>query len=261
MFEAVMGTQGFVPPAERAPGRARLGRLACAAAMLVFVLAVLVVMGTFALRVVAIWSSRWASGSEVVRRVDLGPTSEPIGKVSTAVLLSSPSDEKPAGDKSSDERSSGEAKPEWLGKHHEFNGKEYETAVKSGLYVTIPECQRALEAAENQAVREYLDSYLGEGAAKLVDLDARYIHRNLHKRQYTETVEASIGTMQQMHALLMIDDQARNDFHDRWRQAVVTRRLWIVGGGAAAVLAAIASAFGYLASSSPRVAEREAVPQ
>jgi hypothetical protein len=169
---------------------------------------------------------------------------------------SAPSGEKPPGEKPPVEA----AGPDWLKKHGQFNGKEYEIAVKSGLYVTIPECQHALEAAEQQAVHEYLDSYLGEGAADLVNLDARYVRDNLQKKQYTEQVDASIGVMQQMHALLVFDDQARSDFQDRWRQALVTQRLWYVGGAAAAVLAAVASAFGYLVTSS-RVVQREAVPQ
>ena len=42
----------------------------------------------------------------------------------------------------------------------------------------------------------------------------------------------------------------------RWREALVTRRLWYVAGGATAVLAAIAAAFGYLVTGTG-VTERE----
>ncbi len=245
-----MGAQGVVPSFGRVFSLIRRGMIAMAATLGVLV-AVVAITGLLMLRVIAMnYSSETVAHIEVpeVPKVTVtdAPPALPVPNVDSA-----PSGEKPLV----------EAGPEWLAKHHgQLNGKEYEIAVKSGLYVTIPECQRALEAAEKQAVRDYLDSYLGEGAADLVSLDARYVHDKLQKQQYTEKIDVSIGTMQQMHALLVFNDEARNDFQDRWRQALVTRRLWYVGGGAAAVLAAVASTFGYLVTGA-RVAEREAVPR
>ena len=145
-----------------------------------------------------------------------------------------------------------EPRPPWVGKPGRLTKGKYEVAVKSGLYVTVAECQRALEAAERAAVADYVESYRGEGAAKLIALGDEYIRSHLEREQFLETVHASIGTMQQLHAQLVIDDDARRDFRDRWRAALVHRRLWLLGGGSTLVLTVLAAAFGYLVASGRR---------
>lgn len=142
-----------------------------------------------------------------------------------------------------------EPKPDWLGKPAHMVDGNYTVAVKSGPYVTVAECRPALEAAERQAVADYVESYLHEGAGHLVLADDAYIREHLQRQQYLQTVRASIGTMQQLHALLVFDDAARRDLQDRWRAALVEHRLWYLAGGGALVLSLIGSAFGYLVSS------------
>ena len=57
---------------------------------------------------------------------------------------------------------------------------------------------------------------------------------------YAETVEKSVGDMQQLHALLEFGDNARAQIREAWRQAAIPRRLRWAACGFAAVLATIA---------------------
>jgi hypothetical protein len=139
-----------------------------------------------------------------------------------------------------------EPKPEWLEKRGRYPGVGYRVAVKSGPYVTEGECRRSLEVAVRGAVAEYLDSYLGEGTSALLTIQPQYVRDEIQRDEFHETVQASIGTMQQIHSLLVFDDGVRQHLQEAWREALISRRLWLVGGGAGAVLTLLAAAFGYL---------------
>ena len=70
---------------------------------------------------------------------------------------------------------------------------------------------------------------------------------DLVKQEFGEVVQSeSVGPMQQIHALLEFDDEARADFHSRWRDAVVTNRLWYAGSATALVLAMLGTFYSYL---------------
>jgi hypothetical protein len=139
-------------------------------------------------------------------------------------------------------------KPEWVDRAPGMRDQAYQVAVKSGLWTTQAECQRAIEGAIRKSLDEYLTNYFGdERAARLVDVDPAYLHQHLIKQPlYAETVDASVGTMQQLHALLEFDDELRAEMHRLWRQAFVSHRLRYAGAGFALVLGALAAVCGYL---------------
>lgn len=122
----------------------------------------------------------------------------------------------------------------------------YYVAVSSGRYVDVPECQRALDVAMKVTADQYIEDYLGEGAAALVNIQRDYLKQHSKRDQYEEVVQTSVGPMHQIHAQLRFDDSARNEFHQRWQAAVVTERLWYLGLGGAVVLALLSTFYGYL---------------
>src|SRR5207244_6511180 len=125
-------------------------------------------------------------------------------------------------------------RPVWVETPGRLEGAVYRTSVKSGLYVDVPECQRALDLAIRKEANHYVDDYLGAGAAGTIDLPLGYLRKHLVKQEFGEVVQSeSVGPMQQIHALLEFDDEARADFHGRWRDAVVTNRLWYAGSATA----------------------------
>lgn len=137
--------------------------------------------------------------------------------------------------------------PDWANKPPKLVNSVYRVSIQSGLYTDVPECQRALETQIKNQVDEYIDRWMGPGTAALVAIDRDYLNKHIKKQEFSEVVNTStVGPMHQIHALLEFDDAARAEFHERWRHAVVTERVWIVGFGSAVVLALLSTAFGYL---------------
>ena len=130
--------------------------------------------------------------------------------------------------------------------HGTLDGSVYRVAINSGPHVDVPECQRALDEGMKRIVDRYIEDFLGDGAANLVDVPRAYLKEKLKRQEYGEVVESSVGPMRQLHALVEIDDDARKVFHERWRQAIVTQRLWYVGSAAAVILALLSTFYGYL---------------
>ncbi len=141
-----------------------------------------------------------------------------------------------------------DVRPPWVDQPPGNEGPTYNMPVKSGLWTTEAECQQALQGTIAKAVDEYLASYLGDDrAAQWIDIDPAYLRQRLIRQSmYAETVDASVGKMQQLHALLEFDDQLRAEFQRLWRQACVSHRLRYAGGGFALILTALAALFGYL---------------
>ena len=141
-----------------------------------------------------------------------------------------------------------EERPPWVDSKSGLTGSVYSLTVNTGPYVTVPECQRVLDEEIQEKANQYINDYLGdEHAAELVSIPLEYLKRNVKKSEYVEIIDSkSVGSMYQLHALLEFDDKARSDFQRLWRNAVVRDRLWYTGGGAALVLALLATFYGYL---------------
>jgi hypothetical protein len=137
-------------------------------------------------------------------------------------------------------------RPAWVDAQAELVDSVYAMAVSSGLFVSVPECQRELDHEIKLAADHYIDDYLGEHASSQVDIPLAYLKAHVKKAEYGERVPSSVGSMHQIHARLEFDDNARADFHRLWHNAVVTDRLWVVGSGAALVLALLGTFYGFL---------------
>jgi hypothetical protein len=139
-------------------------------------------------------------------------------------------------------------RPDWVDRAPGIQDQTYCVTVKSGLWTTDGECQTAIQGAIVKSLDEYLTSYFGDDrAARLVDFDPAYLRQHLVKQPlYAETVDASVGSMRQLHALLEFDDDMRAELHRLWRQAFVSNRLRDAAAGFALVLAALGTLFAYL---------------
>jgi hypothetical protein len=159
----------------------------------------------------------------------------------------SPAETKPAepSDQPAPKRSGG--RPEWVDAPAKLSNSVYTISISSGLFVSVPECQREINAHMKKAVDHYVDEYRGDQASKLVSLPLAYLNEHVKKAEYSEVVTSdSVGPMHQIHALLEIDDRTRADIDRLWHNAVVTDRLWYTGSGAALVLALLGTFYGYL---------------
>ncbi len=139
-------------------------------------------------------------------------------------------------------------RPAWVDAPARLANSTYSIAVKSGLYASLPECQRAIDVEIKREADHYINEYLGDpGAAQRVDIPIDYLKTNVKKAEFGESVTSeSVGTMYQIHALMEFDDNARADFHQRRHDSLVTERLWVAGSGAAVVLALLGTLYGYL---------------
>ena len=137
--------------------------------------------------------------------------------------------------------------PKWANEPGKLVNGVYRVSIQSGLYADVPECQPALDDQIKTTLDDYIDRWMGEGTAKLVAIDREYVNEHVKKSEYSEVVNSeSVGPMHQIHALLEIDDADRAEFHERWRRAVVTERVWMAGFAGAVVLALLSTVFGYL---------------
>jgi hypothetical protein len=142
---------------------------------------------------------------------------------------------------------SAEPAPEWVGMKPHLVKSDYQLPISSGLFVSIPECQRELDQEMKRAADHYIDTFLGENASRVVDIPISYLKKHIKKQEYAQVIHSdSVGPMNQIHALLSFDDDARADFRRRWREAIVTNRLWYAGSGAGLVLALLGTLYGYL---------------
>ncbi len=178
-------------------------------------------------------------------------TPAPEVKVAAKPTEPKPAQTKPGEDKpgviEQPSATSSDGRPAWVETPGKLVGEVYSVSVKSGLYVDVPECQRALEEAIEQEANKYIEDYIGPGASQLVNVSPAWLRTHVKKKEFAEVrTSDSVGPMHQLHALLEFDDDARAEFQNRWRQSVITSRLWFVGSAATLVLALLATFYGYL---------------
>ncbi|MBI3840033.1 MAG: hypothetical protein HY288_19090 [Planctomycetia bacterium] len=171
------------------------------------------------------------------------PAAAPAAAVSKPAVEVSPPATSPG---SASNRSAAE-RPAWVDAPGKLIDSVYRVSINSGPFVTVPECQRSLDVRMKHTADQYIDDYLGEGASAVVDIPLVYLRNHVYKAAFNEVIQSeSVGAMQQIHALLEFDDDARADFHRRWHSAIVGRRLWHVAASTGLILALLATLYGYL---------------
>ena len=181
------------------------------------------------------------------------PASAPPAPTATVFVLPLATDSSKPKESKSDESIGRPApkpsagRPQWVNAPARLSNSVYTISISSGLFVSVPECQREINAQMKLALDHYIDEYRGDQASKLVGLPLSYLNEHVKKAEYSEVVNSdSVGPMHQIHALLEIDDRTRADIDRLWHNAVVTDRLWYTGAGAALVLALLGTFYGYL---------------
>jgi hypothetical protein len=138
-------------------------------------------------------------------------------------------------------------RPAWIDAPPKLVNAVYSMSIKSGLFVDVPECQRALDLELKRESDRYIDDYLGGHASSIVNIPLEYLKEHVKKAEFSELIESeSVGPMQQIYARLEFDDSARADFHRLQHDALVSDRLWYAGSAAGLVLALLATFYGYL---------------
>lgn len=113
----------------------------------------------------------------------------------------------------------------------------YYMVVRVGPYTSLGECEAQLPAALHQAVGKYAREQLKLGsAARRARLPLGVILDEIVKDTWDEREEYSVGPMIQRHVLLEFDQGANALIRARWRESVVTGRLWTAGTGVAALV-------------------------
>jgi hypothetical protein len=140
--------------------------------------------------------------------------------------------------------------PDWINRppHPEQRDGQrvYVAAATSGRYSTPAECERAVIPAINEIVARYAADYLLDSPDTELALDAAYIHNELVKDEYLESVEATVGPMYQLHALLVFDSRVRNELDNRARLAKVDGRLKYAAAGTALTLLLLGGVYSLL---------------
>jgi len=83
-------------------------------------------------------------------------------------------------------------RPAWVGAPAQRTGDGYRTSVTVGPYMTRQECERALPAALQTAVAEYVDVFIGPRAARRVRLSPQYVTDHVVRESWEETVTVTL---------------------------------------------------------------------
>jgi hypothetical protein len=135
-----------------------------------------------------------------------------------------------------DEPSVTTERPDWVDKPSSLAHEGiYVLPIKSGLYATESECRRALDDAMAVALRDYVDTLVGQpGAGDQLGIGPGYLNRSALIKQpfFLETIESpSVGKMQQLHARLEFDKTTQVMFQDVWHRYLATKNVrWAVAG-------------------------------
>ncbi|KKL75266.1 hypothetical protein LCGC14_2056540, partial [marine sediment metagenome] len=76
-----------------------------------------------------------------------------------------------------------EPRPDWVDALPGLTGGIYSTSVRSGRFATLPECQRELDRQIKSEADHYINEYLGEQAATLVDIPLSYLKDRVKKAE------------------------------------------------------------------------------
>ena len=136
--------------------------------------------------------------------------------------------------------------PAWADAPAQRVGDSYQIVFVVGPYTTRLECDQAMPAQLNRSVADYAELYLDDERARRATLPASFLRDHVIKDQWEEIFESSVGEMVRVHTRLLFDGRTNTELKASLRRAIIAERLWIAGGGLAAVLMVISGLFGAL---------------
>jgi hypothetical protein len=137
--------------------------------------------------------------------------------------------------------------PAWVNQPPQMLGDTYQMTIVVGPYATPQECEDELPIELHKAASRYMAVHLGHaGGDYRVALPYDFLRNEVVKEKWEEIRPSSVGPMNRLHVLLQFDRKVKDRVLEEYRRGVVAGRLWLAGGGLAAVLWFLAAAYGYL---------------
>ncbi len=124
--------------------------------------------------------------------------------------------------------------PDWLTLSPSEYLANHKRSVASELFFSKPETKTSLDDSVRQAVRDYVNGYLGDDKASyLVRFDDSYIKNRLVKEEFEEVWEVKqFGRqMYRRHALVDFNDDFRADLQAKWGEVTQTSKVLTAGLG------------------------------
>lgn len=138
-------------------------------------------------------------------------------------------------------------RPSWVETPPTYDGDVLQVAVLAGPYRTVRECEPELAREVTRVVDDFVNQYLeAPHASNFIKYSLDDLRRRkVVKDQFTEQLEISVGLMNQVHALLVFDNDFRNELDLRWSEVRSKSRLAQTGLGAGVVLLMLGTLFSY----------------
>jgi len=137
-------------------------------------------------------------------------------------------------------------KPEWVDVPPGPVDGVYQTTVTVGPYTTRQECDDALPRELSRATADYVETYLDTRAGRRVSLSPEFLREHVVKAEWEEPIQASVGPMIQVHALLKYDGPVNARLKEEWRRTIISSRIMYAGAGLLAVMGALLALFAFL---------------
>jgi hypothetical protein len=137
--------------------------------------------------------------------------------------------------------------PAWIEEPPRMLGDTYQIAIVVGPYATPQECNEELPIELQKAVNRYVQTYvpLPSGSGPIA-LPYSFLRDEVVKEQWEQVAPSSVGPMTRLYVLLQFDRKVKERIIEEGRRNVVAGRLWLTGGGLAAMLWLLTVMYGYL---------------
>ena len=137
--------------------------------------------------------------------------------------------------------------PAWVDEPPRLLGDTYQMTIVIGPYTTHEECIAELPGELQKALNRYVETCMGQPAGwRPVALPYEFLRQEVVKGQCEDIRPSSVGPMTRLYALLQFDRKTRDRIVEEGRRNTVAGRLWVAGGGLAAMLWLLAVMYGYL---------------
>jgi len=139
--------------------------------------------------------------------------------------------------------------PAWVGAPPHVLGESYQKTIIVGPYPTRQDCDAELPNELQKELNRYVELCMGQPAGTTrVELPYEFLREEVVRGEWEEeTWSTSLDRkMTQLHVLLQFDRKVKDRILEERQRAVVAGRLWMTGGGLAAMLWLLAVMYGYL---------------